>query len=159
LEQLAEEGKFRRDLLYRLKVVHIALPPLRERIDDILPLVRNFMDNFRARMNMPHLRLSPATLDVLMNYSWPGNVRELQNALEHASVLCTDGNITPDVLPASVNGRTPASFDNPRQTLKELEGEHIRRVLDLTKGNRSAAAAILGIGEATLYRRLKENRE
>ena len=159
LDQLAQQGAFRRDLLYRLKVVHIPIPPLRERVDDILPLARHFLEQFKRRLAMPLLTLCPATLDVLMNYSWPGNVRELQNALEHASVLCSDGNLTPEALPASVNGRhSMVSFDNPRQTLEKLEDEHIHRVLELTKGNRSAAAKILGIGEATLYRRLKKNR-
>ena len=157
LEQLSAEGKFRRDLLYRLKVVHIALPPLRERIDDILPLARFFLEQFRLRLKIPTLALSPATLDVLMHYSWPGNVRELQNALEHACVLCANGLITPESLPAPVNGgRAIVSFDNPRQTIRELEKKHISRVLDMTNGNRAAAAAVLGIGEATLYRRLKK---
>jgi transcriptional regulator with PAS, ATPase and Fis domain len=156
LGQLVSEGKFREDLLYRLRVVNIAVPPLRERLDDILPLARYFLDEFRHRLRIQSLRLFPATVDVLMNYPWPGNVRELKNALEHAAVLCTDGLITPEILPAAVIGRVPLpAFGNKEKSLKDLELERIRQVLEITQGNRNRASRILGISEATLYRRLR----
>jgi transcriptional regulator with PAS, ATPase and Fis domain len=156
LGQLVSEGKFREDLLYRLRVVNIAVPPLRERLDDILPLARYFLDEFRRCLRIQSLRLFPATVDVLMNYPWPGNVRELKNALEHAAVLCTDGLITPEILPAAVIGRAPLpALGNTAKSLKDLELERIRQVLEMTQGNRSKASRILGISEATLYRRLR----
>ena len=156
LEILVKEGKFREDLLYRLRVVHIALPPLRERVDDILPLARHFLAEFRRRLKIQNLRLSPATLDVLMKYPWPGNVRELENALEHAAVVCSGGLVTPDVLPATLTGYDPSTTEpDPRRPLEEVEKRHILRTLELTRGNRAEAARILGISESTLYRRLK----
>jgi DNA-binding NtrC family response regulator/predicted hydrocarbon binding protein len=156
LDQLVDEGKFRKDLLYRLSVVHIIVPPLRERVDDILPLARFFLDKFRRRHKIQNLRFSPATLDVLMNYQWPGNVRELENALEHAAVVCTDGVVTPDNLPSTITGTaSPVATNDFNQPIKKMEGLHITRVLELTNGNRAESARILGISESTLYRRLK----
>jgi DNA-binding NtrC family response regulator len=157
LDQLAEEGAFRKDLLYRLRVVLVAVPPLRDRRDDILPLTRHFLDQFKRRHKIANLRLSPAVADVLTKYDWPGNVRELENALEHAAVLCADGLVTPDILPRDVAGSIPEKGVADRHgTLESLERQHIRRVLDQTGGNRAEAARSLGISESTLYRRLRD---
>jgi DNA-binding NtrC family response regulator/predicted hydrocarbon binding protein len=157
LDQLVQQGSFRADLLYRLQVVHISLPPLRERTEDILPLARHFLDILRRRFAIENLRFSPAAINSLMSYPWPGNVRELENAVEHAAVLCSDGLITPEILPTAVSGDiSEPPRGNPRQSLREMERTHIRRVLELTNGNRAEAVRILGISEATLYRRLKE---
>jgi two-component system, NtrC family, response regulator HydG len=157
LDSLVREKKFREDLLYRLRVLQIAIPPLRMRTDDILPLARNFLDQFSRKLKIPALRFSTETVDVLIRYSWPGNVRELENALEHASVLCTDGTITPDHLPGTVTGRIPInSLVNTLQSLEEIELQHIRSALELTEGNRAEAARLLKISESTLYRRLRE---
>lgn len=156
LDSLVKEGKFRKDLFYRLKVLQITVPPLRERADDILPLARYFLDHFRNKLNISTLRLSPETVDLLIGYQWPGNVRELENALEHAAILCIDGNITPETLPGSISGRTiNSSIPSEHKTLQQIETECIRSVLNSTGGNRTEAAKILNISESTLYRRLR----
>jgi two-component system response regulator HydG len=156
LNCLVREGKFREDLLYRLRVLHIAMPPLRERTDDILPLARHFLDQLNAKYKIANLRFSTDTVDVLIRYTWPGNVRELENALEHAAVLCTDGIITPNILPGTVTGRIAISSTvNKFLTLDDMEIKHIRSALELTKENRTEAAKLLGISESTLYRRLR----
>ncbi|MBN1603822.1 MAG: sigma 54-interacting transcriptional regulator [Chitinispirillaceae bacterium] len=157
LDLLVQNGTFREDLLYRLRVLHLALPPLRERQEDILPLARYFLDQFRKKLKIPALRFAPETVDVLTSYSWPGNVRELENALEHAAVLCTDGVITPDILPKAISGRKDSkNSTNVPLSLDEIEKRHIRSILELTSGNRTEAAKILKISESTLYRRLRE---
>jgi two-component system, NtrC family, response regulator HydG len=156
LERLVAEGKFREDLFFRLHVVHIRVPALRDRRDDILPLARQFLKDIGRRLKLPALRLDPACVDVLTHHSWPGNVRELQNALEHAAVMCHGHVLTPDLLPLrDVAARAQPLTDPRTQSLHELELEHIRRVLESTQGNRTQAAKILGIGEATLYRKLR----
>ena len=156
LDDLVREGKFREDLLYRLRVLHIALPPLRERTDDILPLARHFLDQLNRKFKIANLRFSTDTVDVLIRYLWPGNVRELENALEHAAVLCTDGIITPDILPGTVTGRITVSPPLSKiLSLDEVEKKHIHSALQVTEGNRTGAAKLLGISESTLYRRLR----
>jgi transcriptional regulator with PAS, ATPase and Fis domain len=156
LDSLVREGKFREDLLYRLRVIHIAMPPLRERTDDILPLARHFLDQLNRKYKIANLRFSTDTVDVLIRYNWPGNVRELENTLEHAAVLCIDGIITPNILPGTVTGRiTTVSQMNKFLSLDEMELKHIRSALELTKENRTEAAKLLGISESTLYRRLR----
>jgi two-component system response regulator HydG len=130
---------------------------LRRRRDDILPLTRHFLDQFQRRHKIADLRLSPAVADVLMKYDWPGNVRELENALEHAAVLCTDGLVTPDILPWDVAGCFSEQGVTDRGgSLENVERQYIHKVLDQTGGNRLETARILGISESTLYRRLRE---
>lgn len=156
LEKLVAEGRFREDLFFRLHVVHLRLPPLRERRDDILPLARHFLKRFAERLKVPVPRLAPGCIDVLTRYHWPGNVRELENVLEHAVVMCADGVIGVDALPLGETVR-PANVPGigMARPLEEVAREHIEGVLQLTGGNRSEAARILKIGEATLYRRLQ----
>lgn len=157
LEKLVKDGRFREDLFYRLHVVHIRIPPLRERRDDILPLARHFMKRCAERLKLPDLRLAPAYVDRLLHHPWPGNVRELENAIEHAAVMCNGRMITPDVLPiVEVRAAAEGAVASPYCSLAEMELEHIRQVLELTGGNRGEAARILKIGEATLYRKLKQ---
>ena len=156
LEKMVAEGRFREDLFYRLNVVRIRLPALRDRREDILPLATHFMKDCAGRLKMPGLRLAPQSVELLLEYRWPGNVRELQNAIEQAAVLCVDGVLTPDLLPmsksaAGAGGMSPLA----QRTLEEVELEHIRRVLEHVEGNRAKAAAILGVGQATLYRKVK----
>jgi DNA-binding NtrC family response regulator len=156
LEQMVAEGRFREDLFFRLHVVRIQVPPLRERRDDILPLARHLLKGCAQRLNLPALRLAPACLDALLNYAWPGNVRELENVLEHAAVMSGNDTITPDLLPLTQT-KAPsfrAGAGGPR-TLAAVEEAHIREMLQLAGGNRAQAARILGIGEATLYRKLR----
>lgn len=151
-----KSGTFREDLYYRLAVVEIHVPPLRERPEDILPLARTFLRQFAKEQGIGNLRLGSATLNVLLNYSWPGNVRELKNCIERAVIFAEDNIIRPEDLPPKVlrlnTGK--ASAPDPSQSLEVVERNHIHRVLDYTKGNKTAAAKILGIDPSTLWRKL-----
>jgi len=158
LDEEIHDGRFREDLLYRLKVVEIEVPPLRERREDILPLARHITVRLSRKLDLPGLRLDPASIDVLLNYPWPGNVRELENAIERAAVVSPDGTVRPDTLPPEVRRHgvdAPAISVPATRTLAELELEYIRAVLESTGGNRSQAARILGISKSTLWRKLK----
>ena len=154
-----KEGTFRDDLYYRLRVVEIRIPPLRERPDDVLPLSRFFVSRLAERLGLPNLQLDASSLDLLQQYRWPGNVRELENALERAAVLSEDARIRPEGLPPSLRGLEPSPEGGVSRvlcTLGEVELDHIRAVLRHTEGNRTEAARILGIGTTTLWRKLKE---
>jgi DNA-binding NtrC family response regulator/predicted hydrocarbon binding protein len=157
LEKAIAEGTFRKDLYYRLSVVRIHVPTLRERRDDVLPLARHFTKIYAKRLGLPRLRLDAASLDFILTYSWPGNVRELENAIEHAAVLCSDGLIRPENLPPHILMPLSLAEDDsgPGRSLEAVELEHIRRVLKETNGNRVEAARILKIGMTTLYRKLR----
>jgi two-component system response regulator HydG len=150
-------GRFREDLYYRLRVVELEVPPLRERRDDILPLARHFVRRLAQKLELPGLRLDASALDALLDYQWPGNVRELENALERASVLSQGSLITRDGLPNEVLRRAAslAPEERAERSLGEVEREHIQFVLESTGQNRSQAARILGIGPTTLWRKLK----
>ena len=157
LAEAMRRGAFREDLYYRLRVIEIAIPPLRERKEDILPLARFFVERLRAKLKMPNLRLAAAAIDPLVGYAWPGNVRELENAIEHAAVLSRNGQITPELLPSNLvlgAGTRPGQGKGPR-SLDQVEREHIRAMLAQSGGNRTRAAAVLGISLTTLWRRLK----
>ncbi len=152
------DGKFREDLLYRIRVIEIEVPPLRERQDDILSLTRFFIKKLSKKMNLPKLRLDSTCADYLQNYSWPGNVRELENILERASVLTADQTIRPEHLTYSITHFSAADsvkYNPLLVTLNELEAGHIKKVLELSGQNRSKAAKALGISLATLWRKLK----
>ncbi len=119
------------------------------------------MSQCAVRLGLPDLRLDTTSLDCLLDYSWPGNVRELENAMEHAAVFCQDSVILPKHFPMQVlqKGRLREELElteRRHRSLADVEREHIQRVLSATQGNRREAARILGIGEATLYRRLGE---
>ena len=162
LEQAIQTNSFREDLYYRLRIVQIHVPPLNQRKDDILPLARHFVSQCATRLGLPDLRLDATSLDCLLEYSWPGNVRELENAIEHAAIFCRESVILPEHFPLRIlaKGRLQDEADRAGTThrsLAEVEWEYIQRVLSSTHGNRTAAAKILGIGEATLYRRLRES--
>jgi DNA-binding NtrC family response regulator len=161
---LAEDvsaGRFRADLFYRLNVISLHVPPLRQRREDVPVLIEHFLALYRERFTRPALDLSEEARRRLAEYQWPGNVRELRNALERAVALSTDDRIeAAQVLPseaARVGGATPegAGAGTP-STLEELERRHILRVLEETGGNRERAAAVLGISSRTLYRKLRE---
>jgi two-component system, NtrC family, response regulator HydG len=152
------DGSFREDLYYRLRVVEVAIPPLRDRREDILPLARFFVERFRTKLKLPALRLSPESMGYLTSYPWPGNVRELENAIEHAAILSRDGRLTPDLFPTGiVHPATGNSAVAGQRTLAEVGKEHIEAILRQTGGNRRQAAAILGISTATLWRRCKRD--
>jgi len=156
LGQLVEEGKFRADLYYRLRVVEIDLPPLRERVEDIPLLVEHFLKNF-GRERAREFTVSPPALSALLAYEWPGNVRELENALEAAVALSRPGVITPEDLPPKLrvesrNGDRLASLYRSLPSLEKLEEQYLAHVLKITEGNKAKAAAIMGINRKTLYR-------
>jgi transcriptional regulator with PAS, ATPase and Fis domain len=159
LEARVADGSFRRDLFYRLNVVRLHVPPLRERREDILPLARLFLRRCGDRHGTTGLRLAPDAVQALLDYPWPGNVRELENAIEHAAVMCAGSLVTLDCLPLQRPSQPSGMpLGSASQPLEEIESQHIHRVLESTGGNRAAAARILGIGEATLYRRLRRRR-
>lgn len=158
LAQAAADKTFREDLYYRLNVITISVPPLRERPEDIPPLIHHFIDKFARVNEKAPLDLHPDALEALTSYSWPGNVRELENALEHAVVLSKrdfiDVSNLPSTLVPSRKGGQALSFA-VGTPIKEVERIVIQRTLEKTGGNKEAAARLLGIGVATLYRKLK----
>jgi two-component system, NtrC family, response regulator HydG len=159
LDNAVEEGSFRDDLLYRLCVVKIQIPPLRERRKDILPLARHFVKTVSARLDIPKLRLAGECIECILGYLWPGNVRELENAIEHAAVFSREGIIYPECLPPQVSQARASYVNSPdqlRKPLAEIEQEHIRAVLDSLDGNRTRTAEVLGINTTTLWRKLKK---
>ncbi len=158
LKAAVREGTFRDDLYYRLRVVELEIPPLRDRPEDIVPLARFLVRRLADRLDLPNLRLDASCLEVLLRHSWPGNVRELENALERAAVMSEQGRILPEGLPPSVRGLELTPDDSTNgvfRTLGEVATDHIQAVLRHTGGNRTEAAKILGIGATTLWRRLK----
>ncbi len=159
LKQLAEQGKFRDDLFYRLSVVTLRLPPLRERRDDIPLLVRRFIDEFNRDNNKQVRELTPEAMNVLMAYDWPGNVRELRNAVEQMIVLARTDKLTLRDVPANIRGGadlTKISVVRTGMTVEEAEKQLIIQALKETGGNRTAAAKKIGISRRTLHRKLKQ---
>jgi DNA-binding NtrC family response regulator len=158
LEQLIRQGGFREDLFYRLNVIPVTLPPLRERREDIPLLAEHFLGRAGARLGRS-LRLSPAAVDRLLRYPWPGNVRELENAIERTAILARHEVIEPDDLPPHVTGGVvlgPAPRLEREHTLADTERAHIIQTLERCSWNHSRAAETLGIGRTTLWRKLKE---
>ncbi|MDQ6624264.1 MAG: sigma-54 dependent transcriptional regulator [Verrucomicrobiota bacterium] len=168
LATLVREGKFRDDLYFRLNVVHITMPPLRERKEDIPLLVSQFLRHFCKQNEKPPLELSSEAMDTLLSYDWPGNVRELRTAIEHGVVMANGPKITVRELPASVRqsaaanlpgGITPAKAWGEKVRpldLHETERRLIMQALASTNGNITAAAKKLGISRRTLHRKINE---
>jgi len=163
LEELARAGTFREDLFFRLRVVEIWLPPLRERREDLPLLAQAFLREFASENQKPVASYSPDAMDLLQRYSWPGNVRELRTAVEHAVVLCRGDKITPRDLPPAVRGAIVSSTpgaDPPRllarddMTVHEAEKQLIIRALKETDGNRTLAARKIGMSRRSLHRKL-----
>src|SRR5438270_5193227 len=154
LEQMIERAEFRQDLYYRLKVVEIVLPPLRDRKEDIPKLVRFFLDKYGKREGLRDVRITQEALQKLMRYPFPGNVRELENLIEGSLALTTDPVIDPGdlALPESASGAGGVEMLTDFPSLNELERRYVARVLVHTKGNISKAAKILGVDRKTLYR-------
>jgi len=150
-------GSFRQDLYYRLKVVDLRVPPLRERRDDILPLARLLLAAAALRMKRKVSGLAPAAADQLLRYEWPGNVRELENAMERAVALAQGPRAELEDLPEEIRHAfaRPVASPGSVRTLEEVEKDYILAVLDLNHGNRTHTAEQLKIGAATLYRKLK----
>ncbi len=156
LEADTHTGRFREDLFYRLNVVELTLPPLRERPLDILPLARHFVAFFARSVRRPAPRLATATEALLTGYAWPGNVRELRNAVERAVMLWPGAVLEPQAFPERIAGRAPRAWQAGDDcTLEALEREHVLRVLARAP-SLDEAAAILGIDASTLWRKRKK---
>jgi DNA-binding NtrC family response regulator len=165
LEQRIREGLFREDLYYRLNVIPIEVPPLRQRGEDVILLAQYFLELMRSERGSKVDSISPEALALLASYHWPGNVRELENLIERLTVLCGEGEITADDLPSSLlqphTSETPApvlpdtglSF---RDEVDRLESELIRQALRKTNGNKNQAAQLLGLNRTTLLEKIKK---
>jgi len=159
LQEEVRAGRFREDLFFRLNVMQILLPPLRERREDIPLLARRFLDFFARQLRRPAPELSPAALQALLAYSWPGNIRELRNALERAVILWPSRVIEPEALPVQMVPRTPSlPVLGGNHSLEQIEREHILRVLART-ATIEEAAQVLGIDPSTLWRKRKKYEE
>lgn len=171
LEQLITEGKFREDLYYRLSVIPLVIAPLRERVEDVLPLAHFFMRAVSEKAGVAVPELSAEAQMILESYAWPGNVRELENAIRHACTFANDGVLKPEDLPARVSTRARnGSASNGggafrigetkgrslKGFLREIEKEYILRALDEHQGDKEAAARSLQVSLATLYRKLPD---
>jgi DNA-binding NtrC family response regulator len=158
LAQRVADGGFRQDLYYRLKVVELHVPPLRDRRDDILPLARVLLADAAVRMGRKISVLAPRAVDQLLRYEWPGNVRELENAMERAVALAGSGRLDLADLPEEIRQAFPRPVINEGtvQPLSEVEKEYILAVLEQNGGNQTRTAKQLQIGSATLYRKLKK---
>jgi two-component system response regulator HydG len=158
LENEIRNGRFREDLYYRINVVSVDIPPLRDREDDVLFLAQHFIEQIAARSGRAGPALSAAAVDVLLSYSWPGNVRELANCIERAVALAEDEWIEPEHFPPKLQQSTrhaPVPVEGELLPLCEIEQGYIRHVLEQTCYNKTKAAQVLGIDRRTLHRKLR----
>ncbi|MCU0580653.1 MAG: sigma-54 dependent transcriptional regulator [Desulfobacterota bacterium] len=155
LPEAMAQGLFRSDLYYRLNVVNVLLPPLRERREDIPLLAKHFLRRYAIEINKKVERLSPAALEQLMAYPWPGNVRELENAIERAVVITPGHELAPGDFAFLQAAPTAAAGPGPRN-LQELEKQHIQKILEENRWNISKSAGDLGIDRVTLYNKIKK---
>lgn len=164
LEQDVLDGRFRDDLYYRLNVITIRVPPLRERREDVPVLVDYFLKKNHEKLGLPVYAIDDSALDMLLKHDWPGNIRELENCIERAMILCEGTRILPENLPKSVrdnqSGRSTLNISDDNLSIKEhvrtLEEALIRKALEKTNGNRTHAAKLLEISHRTLLYKLKE---
>jgi DNA-binding NtrC family response regulator len=158
LEKAVHDGTFREDLYYRLNVVTINVPPLRERKEDIPLLVNHFFKKFIAVNSKKINGISGETMEMLLAYHWPGNVRELENVMEHAVVVCKTEKIIPADLPDNVkrDPLSPSPSPSPSRSLDESEKQHILKILEVNQWNISKSAKDLGIDRVTLYNKIKK---
>ncbi len=162
LEAMVEEGSFRRDLYYRLRVVPLELPPLRKRRQDIPLLAVHFLERMAQRTGRPGLEFDPVTLDTLESYPWPGNVRELENVIERMVVLSREDRLAPESVPMEIRhpdsggGRPGFTLPEEGLNLAELEIDLIRQALERENGNRTRAARRLGLTRNTLLYRMQK---
>ena len=152
LETYVKEKRFREDLYYRLSVFELTLPPLSERDTDIELLIDAFLDHYRHQHGRPRLKLSNSARNKLLSYQWPGNVRQLRNVIDSAVVLA-DGN---EIKPSDLGLREVGDEELDSLKISDWEKKLIQEALGRTKGNVVEAAKMLGIGRATLYRKLEE---
>jgi two-component system response regulator HydG len=169
LKEMVAKGTFRKDLFYRLNVVNIVLPPLRERRIDIPLLMEHFLKEMIARHGKQVSGFSKAAQGAIIAYDWPGNIRQLRNTVERMLVVDLDGRLDVDDLPDDIPPLRPEKIDGSRapldasghdglvgRPLDEVEKYYVQRALELAGGKRDEAAEMLGIGERTLYRKIKE---
>jgi DNA-binding NtrC family response regulator len=157
LDQMVKEGLFREDLLYRINTIHIEVPPLRERSNDILVLSEFFLKKYSYKYNKQGIRINQAAMEKLLRYPWPGNVRELQHAIEKAVILSEKNILSPDDF--FTRNKPGFSPYNSTPTLEEMEKQQIQQAIDRNNGNFSAAAAQLGITRQTLYNKMKRKKD
>ncbi len=162
LEDEVHAGRFREDLYFRINVVTVRLPPLRDRRSDVRSLAEHFLKKYAAREKRELVGVAPEAMAALERYPWPGNVRELENAIERALAVSKDGVLIPSDLPEEIAGGTraptPANLIDDRPTLAELERRYIELTLRETGGNKKRAAELLGIDRRTLYRTMERDR-
>ena len=156
IAQLVEAGKFRQDLFYRLRVIPLFLPPLRERVADIVPLAKFFIDSYCRKASRTRAKIHSTTIKKLEAYQWPGNVRELENAVERAMILLEHDEIMPNDLLLDSGDMPAAAYDFTNMSMKELEKLHISAVLENAEWNQKETARRLGIGYNTLWRKMNE---
>jgi two-component system response regulator HydG len=161
LETAVEERRFREDLYFRINVIRVDIPPLRVRGGDVLLLAQHFVDRYAAQAGKRIAGLSSPAAERLLAYAWPGNVRELQNCMERAVALARFDQITVDDLPEKIRSYKRShgvvAGDDPSELvpLEEVERRYILRVLEAVRGNKTAAAHVLGLDRKTLYRKLE----
>jgi two-component system, NtrC family, response regulator HydG len=159
LSTLVGEERFRQDLLYRINVIEVRVPPLRERPEDMDPLIGSLLDKHGAKLGKTGCTVSTDAMAVLRSYAWPGNVRELENVIERALVLGTGTAITLEDLPRALrDGPAPSPDGIAGRRLADVERDHIVRTLRAAAGNKAAAARVLGLNRKTLYRKLTQHR-
>ncbi len=158
LDEMVKTGEFREDLYYRLNVIPLSIPPLRERLEDVPILVQFYLDYYSTVTDRSVSGISQETIDILANYPWPGNVRELGNVVEYCVTMVAGGEITADILPQRIKTVHIPESQNSFLNLKQLEREAIMKALTLveTEGHKDDAAKLLGISRATLYRKIKD---
>jgi two-component system response regulator AtoC len=168
LKAAMAQGRFREDLFYRLNVVPLFIPPLRERREDVLPLAVDLVRHFNHELKKSFTGFTPAAAELLEHYTWPGNIRELKNVIERTMILAPEGDVDADYLPEEIREREqvatavvhnvadPAAPGRKLLTLRELEDDYIQEVLASTANNKTQAAKILGIHPTSLLRRLKK---
>jgi transcriptional regulator with PAS, ATPase and Fis domain len=155
---LVDDRLFREDLMYRINVIEVCVPPLRERPDDLVPLVRHFLNKHGALLGGSDRSVSSEAMDVLCRHQWPGNVRELENVIERALVLGDGSVVALDDLPERLREQPPLDSRFVKgQRLADMEREHIARTLHAVSGNKAAAARALGLDRKTLYRKLTQH--
>jgi DNA-binding NtrC family response regulator len=152
---LVDEGKFRKDLYYRLNVVPIIIPPLNQRKRDIPLLVKHFMKNLNLQLNK-NTEMSPEAVQIMLNYDWPGNIRELENLIERLVTLSVSGKIKVSDLPEYLCEKKKAGPDNLKLRVQDVETEHIRKILEQTNWKKNKAAEILGISAKYLWEKMKK---
>jgi two-component system response regulator HydG len=164
LEEDVQAGRFREDLFYRLNVMHLAVPPLRERREDIPLLAQHFLQKYARRNRKAVKGFAPLAMDMFLKYEWPGNVRELENAVERAVILAPGEHVTEKQLPLAILRQHPDGERTPdaglpttdgTRTLEAMEKEAIAATLAATNGNKSETARRLGISRKTLHNKLK----